>query len=160
MARDRERGAKPADTAPIGYGRPPEAHRFKPGGVGNPWGRKGKPKPTIDFFDEIVTVPVGGKPRRMTRDETIDLALYRELMGGNVSASKEMGRRRKERQANRTATSEDDALSPEDQAAFDRMIERRARGLRSLAGEAEDRCEAAATDEGARLGGDDEEGAT
>lgn len=159
MARDRERGAKPADTAPIGYGRPPEAHRFKPGGVGNPWGRKGKPKPTIDFLDEVVTVPVGGKPRRMTRDETIDLALYREVVGGNVSASKELDRRRKERQANRTATSGDDVLSSEDQAAFDRMIERRARGLRSLAGKAEDELNAAPADKGAFLGGDDEEGA-
>lgn len=131
MAKDRDRGEKSADSEAVGYGRPPKAHRFKPGGVGNLWGRRGKPKPQVDFLDEVVTVPVGGKPRRMTRDETIDLALYRELMGGNVSAGKELGKRRKERQASRPAAASDEALSPEDQAAFDRLIDCRARGLRS-----------------------------
>lgn len=130
MAKDRERPQRPASSAVVGYGRPPEAHRFKPKGVGNPWGRRGKPKPRIDFLDEVVTVPVGGKPQRMTRDETIDLALYREMMAGNVSAGKELDRRRKERLARRPTAASDEGLSPEDQAAFDRLIERRARGLR------------------------------
>ena len=131
MVRDREPRVPPANDTHVGYGRPPKEHRFKAGKVGNPWGRRGKPKPKIDFLDEIVVVQVGGKPRRLTRDDTVDLALYRAAMAGNVSAAKELHKRRRERLANRPVTTTDDTLSPEDQAAFDRLIARRARGRQS-----------------------------
>lgn len=132
MAKERKHsGLPPAEDTRVGYSRPPKQHRFKPGGVGNPWGCKGKPKPEIDFLDETVVIPVGGKPRRMTRDETVDLALYKSVMAGNVSAARELDKRRKERRANRSEAVTAETLSGEDQAAFERLIVRQARGLRS-----------------------------
>lgn len=64
-----------ADRSPgdksVGYGRPPVENRFKPGGPSpNPYGRRGKPRPTctndiaaheLDFLDEFVTITVDGK---------------------------------------------------------------------------------------------------
>ncbi|TXN43709.1 DUF5681 domain-containing protein [Methylobacterium sp. WL7] len=132
MPRDRKRGVAPSvEATRVGYGCPPPQHRFKPNQVANPWGRKGKPKTKGDFLDEIVVVQVAGKRQRLTRDETVDLALYKEVLAGNVSAAKELDRRRRERRASRPDTETDDTLSPEDQAAFDRLIARRAHGRRS-----------------------------
>ncbi|CAM3199431.1 MULTISPECIES: hypothetical protein [Methylobacterium] len=74
---------------------------------------------------------VAGKRKRLTRDETVDFALYKEVLAGNVSAAKELDRRRRERRASRPDTETVDTLSPEDQAAFDRLIARRAHGRRS-----------------------------
>ncbi|MCJ2132760.1 hypothetical protein MKK69_01550 [Methylobacterium sp. J-026] len=132
MPRDRKRGEPPpVEATRVGYGCPPPQHRFKPNQVGNPWGCKGKPKPKSDFLDEIVVVQVAGKRQRLTRDETVDLALYKQVLAGNVSAAKELDRRRRERRASRPDTATDDTLSPEDQAAFDRLIARHAHRQRS-----------------------------
>ncbi|TXN03826.1 hypothetical protein FV242_09985 [Methylobacterium sp. WL64] len=156
MPRDRKRGEPPpVEATRVGYGCPPQRHRFKPNQVGNPWGRKGKPKPKGDFLDEIVVVQVAGKRQRLTRDETVDLALYKEVLAGNVSAAKELDRRRRERRASRPDSAIDDTLSLEDQAALDRLIARRAHG-RSSPDEAadlgiapDDEADADLSDEGA-----------
>ena len=74
-----------ADDDAVGYGRPPKATRFPPGKSGNPAGgrkRKASYKPAFDEFRELlaelVTVTVGGRPKRMSNREF----LFRRAISG------------------------------------------------------------------------------
>jgi hypothetical protein len=72
----RDRSSSQGRTAPkrvareVGYGRPPQAHRFKPGQSGNPRGRpKGaKNEATIlrDLLNRKIDVREGGRVRKIT----------------------------------------------------------------------------------------------
>ena len=123
--KDRDAPSAPSDGL-VGYRRPPEEHRFKPGHRGNPWGCKGRPKPPRDFLDERQRVRIEGKMRWVTRDELIDHALYKEAIGGNVSAVKQLEARQKARLAKRGAEGEEE-LTPERMAALERAVLRKAR---------------------------------
>lgn len=129
MARDRNRGKlPPADSVSVGYCRPPQEHRFRKGQTSNPWGRKGKPKPKVDFLDEEVVVSIAGKSKRLKRWEILDRALFQHGTSGNVSAAKLLleNHRRRQQENRHEGTAEAD-LSLDDQAAFERLIERSAR---------------------------------
>ena len=130
MVRERNPGEPlPEDPASVGYCRPPQEHRFKKGHTSNPWGRRGKPKPKVDFLDEEVVVSVAGKPRRMKRWEILDRALFQHGTSGNVSAAKLLlENHRRRQQDNRHDDKAEADLSVEDRAAFERLIERSARG--------------------------------
>lgn len=115
------------DAAPengyVGYGCPPKEHQFRRGGKGNPWGRKGKPKPKLDFLEERLRVRIDGRWQWITRDEAIDHALYKEAMAGNVSAVRQLEVRRARRLA-QTVGERDEAVAEADQAALDRYVGR------------------------------------
>ncbi len=68
------------DHEEVGYGKPPKAHRFKPGQSGNPSGRpKGvKNEETIirDLLGQKVSISHRGKTKRITLHE----ALYRRIL--------------------------------------------------------------------------------
>lgn len=59
----------------VGYGRPPVATRFKPGGIGNPKGRPRKRKTVGQRLEEAlmtrVTIEENGRSKIMTAEEVI-----------------------------------------------------------------------------------------
>ena len=71
----------------VGYGRPPQHTRFKPGQSGNP---KGRPKSTInlktDLMEELserVSVSEGGKPKKLSKQR----ALLKSLVAKAITKS-------------------------------------------------------------------------
>jgi hypothetical protein len=74
----------------VGYGRPPVATRFQPGGVGNPKGRS-KNKKTVgrmiqDALMTRITIEDNGRSRTVTAQEFIFLKLVRAAAGGDIRA--------------------------------------------------------------------------
>ena len=111
------------EAAPPGYGSPPKQHRIRSKEIRNPWGRKGKPRPEIDFLDEPFDLKSEGRVLKITRGQALDWALFKAAFEGNVSAIRELERRR-DRELVAKAGAGDERLSPEDQRAFDRCLER------------------------------------
>ena len=81
--------ADPADQT--GYGRPPRAHRFKPGASGNPKGRprgaRGLRSELKAELDEYVTITAEGKSRRVRKRRLIIKALAAMAAKGDVRAA-------------------------------------------------------------------------
>ena len=75
----------------VGYGRPPVAHRFKPGRSGNPRGRpKGaKNETTIlrDLLNRKIDVRQGGSARKITVLEAILLRFTEDALKGNTKSA-------------------------------------------------------------------------
>lgn len=72
----------------LGYGKPPEHSRFKPGQSGNTLGRPKKNKSTKDLIEEALKtqVMVNGKP--MTKKELIIHSLVNDAIKGKTEARK------------------------------------------------------------------------
>ena len=75
------------DDYAVGYGRPPQHTRFKPGQSGNP---KGRPKGTInlktDLMEELserISVSEGGKPKKLSKQR----ALLKSLVAKAITKS-------------------------------------------------------------------------
>ena len=111
------------EDAQVGYGRPPQQHRIKSKEVRNPRGRRGKPRPEVDFLDQPFELKMEGRVEKITRWQALDWALFKVAIEGKVSAIKELERRYRERLAS-TASADDDRLSPEEQRTFERCLER------------------------------------
>ena len=85
------RGMPPqGGTYAVGYGRPPEHTRFKPGQSGNKHGRpKGRPNLRTVFDDALnakVIVNEGGRRRTVTRMQAIALQTINNAMKGDPRA--------------------------------------------------------------------------
>jgi hypothetical protein len=78
------------ESEKVGYGRPPKAHRFKPGQSGNPSGRRKGAKSETAILREIlsrkVTVRQGNKARRIPLLEAILLKSAEEALRGDLKA--------------------------------------------------------------------------
>jgi hypothetical protein len=81
-ARDRHR-----DHYEVGYGKPPEHGRFKPGGCGNP---KGRPKGVCNIETDVrntlrapVKVTINGKQRKVSTQLAILLRLREKALAGD-----------------------------------------------------------------------------
>lgn len=76
---------------PVGYGRPPRAHQFKPGQSGNPKGRPKGRKNEATMLDELLfkRIPVrqGGRDLRMTVIEAMFRRLAEDALKGNIKAA-------------------------------------------------------------------------
>lgn len=74
----------------VGYGRPPVATRFRPGGVGNPKGRPKRAKTVGQIIQEAMMTPVrievNGKPKTMTAQEVIIRNLVHSAARGDTKA--------------------------------------------------------------------------
>lgn len=81
----------PGDDYGIGYGRPPQEYQFKKGQSGNPRGRPRKAKSKKQILEgalnEPVTIRVGAKERKITKQEAlIQVQLNNGLNGDTRSA--------------------------------------------------------------------------
>jgi hypothetical protein len=105
----------------IGYGRPPVATRFRPGGVGNPKGRPKRAKPVGQIIHDAMMTPVrievNGKPKTMTAQEVIIHNLVRNAARGDAKAIHTLFALRARYQESTETT-----LMPSDLAASDRKI--------------------------------------
>jgi|SRR5208283_1362649 len=79
---------RPSD---VGYRKPPEATRFKPGRSGNPKGRpKGSANLATDLPAELgeqITVREGGRPRRISKQRALVKSLMAKALQGDVRAT-------------------------------------------------------------------------
>jgi hypothetical protein len=80
-----------ADGESVGYGRPPQATRFKPGHSGNP---KGRPKGSRNVRSELtdllrgkVTVNDGGRRRNVTRIAAVVYSQWLRAVKGDERAT-------------------------------------------------------------------------
>jgi hypothetical protein len=71
----------------VGYGKPPEHGKFKPGKSGND---KGRPKGRIStarllekHLDAKVTISIGGQPKKVSRREALVLSAIGDAFKGN-----------------------------------------------------------------------------
>jgi len=75
----------------VGYGKPPESSRFKPGRSGNPKGRpKGAGNLATDLAAELgeeITVREGGRERRVSKQRALIKSLMAKALKGDVRAS-------------------------------------------------------------------------
>lgn len=76
----------------VGYGKPPKAHKFKPGQSGNP---KGRPKGAKNLLKLIskhaakkVTVIEDGMEKKMPRIDVVITAMFNKASKGDVSAAR------------------------------------------------------------------------
>jgi hypothetical protein len=89
MARDPRRGGN-ADAYAVGYGKPPEHTRFRPGRSGNPKGRPRGAKNLgtllAEALDETVVVKEGGRRRTITKRAAIVKQLVNRSAGADLAA--------------------------------------------------------------------------
>ena len=75
----------------VGYRKPPQATRFKPGQSGNPKGRpKASPNLAIDLsteLGELITVREGGAARRVSKQRALIKSLMAKALQGDVRAT-------------------------------------------------------------------------
>ena len=124
----------------VGYCRPPVDQQFKKGAPSpNPYGRGGKPRALTadaarepDFLDGFVTISIDGKPKRVTRDEAIDHALFVKAAAGDVGASRRLDERRADRRWRAEAEQRAAAISArasfdptQDEGVIERALDRR-----------------------------------
>jgi hypothetical protein len=114
------------DDEEVGYGKPPKAHRFKPGQSGNPGGRPKGVKNESTIMRELLGQKVGISHRGKTKRITLHEALYRRVLEDGLKGSLKsiafLLARHAHASADPAAT---DQLSPDDQAiieAFERKL--------------------------------------
>ena len=82
----------PSSEYEVGYGRPPQHSRFKPGQSGNPKGRpRGSKSPFTLLREELrqpVTMREGDKVTSITKLEAIMKRIVNDTLGGKVSPTK------------------------------------------------------------------------
>jgi hypothetical protein len=87
---------KNTSNYPVGYGRPPVAHQFKPGVSGNPSGR---PKRVMGLktyvpaeLAEVIRVREGDRELEILKAEAMAKSLVNDAVGGNLRATALVGR--------------------------------------------------------------------
>jgi hypothetical protein len=135
----------PPNTAPVGYGCPPEHSRFKKGQSGNPSGKrknkpKPKPKPTKMQDDlEVVlsqplTMTLHGKRVTVSARQALFQKLLAMALDGDVSAARLLLKSKPENDNVHVQQGDLDELSAAEEAVIARLKERQ----EGRAGEGED----------------------
>lgn len=88
---DKRRPSPPDGDNAVGFGRPPQHTRFRPGRSGNPKGRpKGSKNFSTLFSEELaqpVTVTENGRRRRMPKRQAIAKQVINKAMSNNLKAA-------------------------------------------------------------------------
>jgi hypothetical protein len=78
-------------SSEVGYRKPPEATRFKPGKSGNP---KGRPKGSLNLATDLstelgeqITVREGGRQHRISKQRALIKSLMAKALQGDVRAT-------------------------------------------------------------------------
>lgn len=137
MARRDKDGDTPG-TYEVGYARPPESHRFKPGHSGNP---KGRPKGTGGLLTHVaeelkrkVTISEGGRTRKVEKGKAVAMRVVDKGMKGEDQAIRTLAMMDRAQAAKtqgaRIEGPEDDAdtaISPSDQEILDHYFHQRSK---------------------------------
>jgi hypothetical protein len=87
----KEKAPKKQAAEPVGYGRPPRQHQFKPGQSGNPRGRPRGRKNEATILDELlhrqIEVREKNRVRRITVLEGMLLKFAEDALKGNPKAA-------------------------------------------------------------------------
>lgn len=110
----------------VGYGRPPEATRFKPGQSGNPKGRKARPKSTSEKmqkeFGRLVTIKEGGKIKSVSTETVMFRSLATQAAKGDYRAIQLALRLRDAPEFQHSDHLDREQLSPDEQQLLDQVI--------------------------------------
>ena len=78
----------------VGYGKPPQQHRFRSGMSGNPKGRPRGSKNLASLFaklaDQEITITENGHKRRISKGEAVLLQTLNKALSGDLRATKEV----------------------------------------------------------------------
>ncbi len=81
---------EPSKSTKVGYGRPPERTRFKPGQSGNP---RGRPKGTLSMANAVrralrekVVIIKDGKQKKVTKREAAAIQVADQAVAGDLRA--------------------------------------------------------------------------
>lgn len=87
----KKRPRRKAGDDDVGYGKPPRAHRFKPGTSGNPKGRPKGAKSEATILQDLLQQKIGlnerGKTRRITLHEAILRRIAEDCLKGNTKSA-------------------------------------------------------------------------
>ncbi|MEM1053151.1 MAG: DUF5681 domain-containing protein [Pseudomonadota bacterium] len=87
-----KRTDKPGREYQVGYGKPPEHGKIKPGEVRNPYGRNGKPKTVDDPVERIMTrrrrVVIDGEEVEISNAEAFFMKLLAQAFEGRAGAAR------------------------------------------------------------------------
>ncbi|MER2269107.1 DUF5681 domain-containing protein [Methylobacterium oxalidis] len=90
MSRSRRKSPSVVSDYTVGFGRPPQGSRFKPGQSGNPRGRPKAQKSTAQMLSEALFMPVAvtenGQRRRMPAQALLFRTLMRDALRGDKHA--------------------------------------------------------------------------
>lgn len=121
MGKHRRNPDRKPTAAAVGYGKPPKSGQFKPGKSGNP---KGRPRVvrTLEedrqlVLNELVTLEINGRPKKLTRQTVILRTMSTLAMKGDVRAARfmfDLDRRHKSEDP--SAAEPDSGLNAEDRA--------------------------------------------
>jgi hypothetical protein len=83
--------SKPPDDYTVGFGRPPQDHRWKKGQTGNPRRRKARRPKSLkaivdDYLDSEISISENGRRRRCLRFEAIFLQIQVKALAGHKGA--------------------------------------------------------------------------
>lgn len=93
MARESKKPSKePTGGYAVGYARPPEHSRFKPGQSGNPKGRPAGPTNMVTLIEEAlkekVVITEGGRRRSISKGKAIAKQLVNKAASGDLRATR------------------------------------------------------------------------
>jgi len=124
MRRDRNRQSTAINNE-VGYGKPPRAHRFKPGKSGNP---KGRPKGSQNtntvlhtILDRKIEVRSGGTSSKVSVREAILTRIVEDALKGNPKSAAFLFSRY---DSLNIGDSAGDAINEDDQAIIDAFREK------------------------------------